>query len=166
MNPSYHWLFLLIVAVFITGAGIFLYRNYGTHVGQTEGMPKTGIGGGPNNPLSLGTKTIKMNPVDPQRYDQNGVVTFTENNGNVTVTINVDTPGDLSGSQQPAHIHFGGCPGVGDIAYPLNTVINGKSTTVLDVSLDELRDQEPLAVNVHKSPTELDIYTTCSDINF
>ena len=65
---------------------------------------------------------------------------------------------------EPAHIHVGACPNVGAVVYPLQSVVNGKSETVLNVSWANLKAQLPLAVNVHKSSAEAGTYVACGDI--
>ncbi|HSE34617.1 MAG TPA: peptidoglycan-binding protein [Candidatus Paceibacterota bacterium] len=64
----------------------------------------------------------------------------------------------------PAHIHVGSCPTPGAVKYPLNPVVNGKSKTVLDVSVEELVKGLPLAVNLHKSATELATSVACGNL--
>ncbi len=49
--------------------------------------------------------------------------------------------------------------------YPLNNVVNGKSTTVINTTLDEIKDQEPLAINIHESVQNINIYTSCGDLH-
>lgn len=75
---------------------------------------------------------------------------------------------DLSGAPedfaQPAHIHSGSCADIGGISYPLESPVNGQSVTMIDVSLDTLMSELPLALNVHKSPEELEIYVACGDL--
>lgn len=78
--------------------------------------------------------------------------------------VTISLSGAPSGVPQPAHIHVGSCPAPGAIKYPLTSVISGQSETILDVSLEELRDQLPLAVNVHKSSEEAKVYVACGDI--
>lgn len=64
----------------------------------------------------------------------------------------------------PAHIHLGSCPTPGAVKYPLNPVVNGKSKTVIDVSVAELVKGLPLAVNLHKSATELATSVACGNL--
>lgn len=91
--------------------------------------------------------------------NESGVANLKDTSGMVTVTLNLT--GYTPNVVQPAHIHIGVCPGVGDVKYPLNSVVNGKSVTVLDVSLAQLKQQLPLAINVHKSATAITTYTSC-----
>ena len=67
---------------------------------------------------------------------------------------------------QPVHIHVGSCPEVGEVKYPLTNVLDGESVTTLDVTLEQLEIELPLAINVHKSVTEASVYISCGDIQF
>lgn len=93
---------------------------------------------------------------------EQGVAVLNEVNGRVTV--NIYLTGYTASVGQPAHIHAGTCPGVGAIRYPLNSVLNGRSTTVLNTSLAQLGGELPLAINVHKSNTEIATYTSCGSL--
>ncbi|HET6263108.1 MAG TPA: hypothetical protein VFG99_12850, partial [Chloroflexia bacterium] len=48
-------------------------------------------------------------------------------------------------------------------AYPLSSVVNGKSETEVAVSMDELSKGE-YAINIHKSATEASVYVACGDL--
>lgn len=91
--------------------------------------------------------------------NESGIANLKDTSGMVTVTLNLT--GYTPNVSQPAHIHTGDCPGVGAVKYPLNSVLNGKSVTVLGVSLAQLKQQLPLAINVHKSATNIATYTSC-----
>lgn len=93
---------------------------------------------------------------------QMGTATLSDMNGKTRVVINILA--GVAGVAQPAHIHMGACPNPGAVLYPLTAVANGKSETVLDVSLDTLSGKLPLAINVHKSKDEAKIYTSCGDL--
>lgn len=80
--------------------------------------------------------------------------------------VSLELTGAPSGTRQPAHIHSGSCPEVGGVKYPLNFPTDGRSETVLDVSLDQLRAELPLAINIHKSVSESAVYVSCGDLNF
>ncbi len=83
--------------------------------------------------------------------------------GKVTVTI--DLTGGKFTAAQPAHIHEGSCPTPGTVKFPLTNVVNGNSTTTLNVSMADLLKAAPkLAVNVHKSAAEVSSYTACGNI--
>ena len=68
------------------------------------------------------------------------------------------------GIPQPAHIHLGACPTPGGVKFPLGNVMNGKSETVLDVTVAALKAQAPLALNVHKSPAEVGVAVSCGNL--
>jgi hypothetical protein len=94
---------------------------------------------------------------------QNGTAVLTDmENGTTKVTI------DISGGSavaQPAHIHAGHCGPTLDPrpAYPLTSVVNGKSETVVPVDIHDLTGGT-FAINVHKSAAEASIYVACGNI--
>ena len=65
---------------------------------------------------------------------------------------------------QPAHIHRGKCPNPDEVIYSLNASQKGVSGTLLDTSLEQILDKLPLAINIHTSSYESEIYTACGDI--
>jgi hypothetical protein len=94
---------------------------------------------------------------------QAGKVTITEINAtSFRVTLDM-TPAPDATTQQPAHIHVGGCPGVGAVAFPLTNVVNGKSETTVNASLKTVLGQQH-AINVHRSAAEVAVYTACVDL--
>lgn len=108
--------------------------------------------------------TVRLLPVQKD-YNQYGTAYLEQENGRVRVTLNMDRIDGLN-QPQPAHIHVGGCPGVSSVAYPLSNVIDGRSETYLDTTIDSLKLQVPLTINVHKSSAEIDQYTSCGDLSF
>ncbi len=65
---------------------------------------------------------------------------------------------------QPAHVHAGSCATLDPKPkYPLTTVVDGMSTTMLDVPMSQLV-AGGLAVNVHKSTKEIPVYVTCGEL--
>jgi len=93
---------------------------------------------------------------------ESGMANLKDTSGIATVTLSLI--GYTPNVVQPAHIHIGACPGVGAVKYPLNSVVNGKSVTVLGVGIAQLKQQLPLAINVHKSATEIATYTSCGSL--
>jgi len=70
------------------------------------------------------------------------------------------TPG-AEGVAQPAHVHTGTCDAPGPIVYPIASVVEGRSFTILSADMDELLGSDYI-VNVHLSPEEADTYVSCA----
>ena len=93
--------------------------------------------------------------------DQSGTATLTAKGNQTDVALNIK-PG-AAGVAQPAHIHVGTCPVPGDVKYPLKDVVDGKSTTTLDVSLAQLLTGG-FAINAHLSAADIGKYVACGVI--
>ncbi len=107
-------------------------------------------------------ETLTVTLSEQNDSGQSGSATLTQDGGDVTVTLT--TTGFTEGVSQPAHIHSGTCEELGSALYSLENVENGSSETVLEISLGEILANLPLAVNVHKSADESDVYTACGDM--
>jgi ketosteroid isomerase-like protein len=62
---------------------------------------------------------------------------------------------------QPAHLHSGTCATPGQIIYPLASVFNGASFTLLSATPDDLTG---LILNVHRSEAAITEYVSCGDV--
>lgn len=82
--------------------------------------------------------------------------------GNQTQVV-VKVTGEPAGGSEPEHIHVGSCPAVGAVKYPLASVVNGTSTTVVNVPLSTLT-AGTFAVNLHESAAKANVYIACGDI--
>lgn len=91
-----------------------------------------------------------------------GVAMLEAEDGKTKVKIRL--VGAPAGVAQPSHIHIGSCPNVGAVKYPLTALMNGRSETLLDVSIDALRAELPLGLNVHKSAAEAGVYVACGNL--
>lgn len=93
---------------------------------------------------------------------ETGTAVLTELNGKTTVLITV--VGEPAGASQPAHIHDGQCgPTLGKVVYPLSDVVNGVSTTTLNVTIAQLKAAK-YGLNGHKSAAEIGTYTFCGNL--
>jgi hypothetical protein len=92
---------------------------------------------------------------------QNGTATLTAMGNQTQVVINVS--GEPSGASEPDHIHTGTCANLGGVKYPLANVVNGTSTTVVNVPLSTLQSGT-YAINLHKSAAQIGVYVACGDI--
>lgn len=94
-----------------------------------------------------------------------GTAKLEDEDGNVEVKLELIN--FSSGIIEPAHIHLGACPNPGAVKYPLNSVLNGESKTVLNgMTIAQLKTQLPLAINVHKSQEEMSVSIACVDLKF
>lgn len=93
---------------------------------------------------------------------QSGNVTLTETlEGKVYVEVRME--GVPSSIARPAHIHKGSCPKPGEVLHSLTNIVDERSESTLSATLAELAGEMPLAINVHKSFAELNVYVSCGD---
>jgi hypothetical protein len=94
---------------------------------------------------------------------QSGTATLTRINDRTEVVLKVE-PGPPEDDPQPVHIHFGNCgPNLGELRFRLTDVIDGKSTSVIDITLAELENDNSI-INLHKSYENKSVFTACGDI--
>lgn len=161
-RPLWQWVVIyLIIGIILYGAVYYLF------------LAKKG-GYNSSNPSYTSptvtpsfTPEAMMTPVSVTLDAQNnsgesGTAILKEGNGQTTVTINLT--GFTKDVLQPAHIHAGSCPGVDTVKYPLTNVVNGQSVTTISATLPELKQQLPLAINVHKSQAAIGTYTSCGQL--
>lgn len=117
------------------------------------------------------TQTTPSNEISASFVAQNnsretGTANLAENNAQVVINLTVD--GAPAGLAQPAHIHKGTCANLDPKPlYPLQNILNGSSQTTLpNKTLNDLKNEGPLAVNVHKSAQQASVYVACADLNF
>ena len=68
-------------------------------------------------------------------------------------------------SAEPAHIHMGSCSKLNPVPkYPLTSVVDGISETTVNQPISVLT-AGGLAVNVHKSASDLKTYVACGDLS-
>jgi len=76
--------------------------------------------------------------------------------------VEISLKGAPKGTAQPAHIHEGSCAKLDPKPkHGLENVVDGKSTTVVPASLDSVKG---MAINVHKSTSDIKTYVSCGDI--
>ena len=148
----------LVVAALVYGAIYYFYlnRNNTAETVTTEEEVTEEVVEQPNE------NTMTVTLAAQNDSGETGTAILTETDGKTTVTVNVANAPE--GVPQPAHIHSGACPTPGEVVYPLTNVVNGMSETVLDVDLATLRQGLPLAINVHKSASEVQVYVSCGDL--
>ncbi len=108
--------------------------------------------------------TVQLKEQNASGESGTAVITQVDGTAGVTIQVTRTGPAPLVDTPQLAHIHRGSCSELGNITYPLSSLVNGKSVTTLPISLDTLLTQLPLAINVHKSISEANIYVACGNI--
>ncbi|MBI3443446.1 hypothetical protein HY008_02150 [Candidatus Woesebacteria bacterium] len=150
----------LMVLAAITVLGILAVMSYFQNAGQkiqqyTQRLTQT-------VPTSVPREMVVVLG-QQNKSKESGTATLRELNGQLVVTLNLT--GAPKGISQPAHIHIGNCPGVGEVKYPLSSPVNGWSETTLNVTFDQLMSELPLAINVHKSAKESKVYVSCGQLS-
>ena len=137
-EPMKKNLLILVLAAAVLVGAIYLIKL---------SQPKVAVAtlNSQNNSGQAGTATIVNTP-----------------DGKSLITITLF--GVTAGLAQPAHIHSGTCNNLGDVKYQLAHVFNGNSQTALQISVGALVREMPLAVNVHKSDSQANVYTSCGNL--
>jgi hypothetical protein len=137
----------------------------GDNAGEAVSSAAGAVSSAAETVLQEAPKDITVDLTEQNESGQSGTATLTPNDdGTFEVAIELSPGGE---APQPAHIHEGTCPDVGDVAVALNDVLDGASTTEnVEFSLEDvLRADSPgYAINVHKSAAESDVYVACGDI--
>jgi hypothetical protein len=109
---------------------------------------------------SKGSMEARLSP--QSNSGESGTATLTKQSDTQTkVVLNVS---GAPASAQPVHIHKGTCAKLDPKpAFPLSPLVNGKSETVVNASLDELK-RGGYAINGHKSAQEVSTYVFCGDL--
>ena len=95
---------------------------------------------------------------------ESGTATLTKAGDKQTKVV-LEVKGAPSGASQPVHIHKGTCDKLDPKpAYPLSPVVNGKSETTVNASLEDL-EKGGYAINGHKSAQEVSTYVFCGPIS-
>jgi flagellar basal body-associated protein FliL len=167
-RPMWQWIVLyLVIAAVLYGAFYYfvLAKKGGNSYNSSNPVystPSLAPAGTPS-PAAAVSSEMKVTLNAENNSGETGTATLKEENGKTTVTLALS--GYIKDVAQPAHIHMGACPGVGAVKYPLTSVVNGASVTVLAVSLADLKQSLPLAINVHKSATAITDYTSCGELS-
>jgi hypothetical protein len=167
LNMSKNSLWVVILLLVLGIGGYMVWANSSAKMVSPEtGTEMTPAG--VVTPTATGTtpvptvapKTIVMEQTGVS--GQSGSAVFQGEGANTKVTLSMI--GKKFTAPQPAHIHVGKCPTPGAVKYPLNNVVDGKSETVISVSIEDLFADLPLAVNVHESAEKASVYTACGDL--
>jgi hypothetical protein len=97
---------------------------------------------------------------------QSGTATLTAVGDQTRVVLDIQSrSGRPVAPRQPAHIHKGTCEKLDPTpAYGLNDVRAGKSTSTVNVKLDDLIDQT-VVINVHESADKIQRYVACGAVS-
>ena len=104
-------------------------------------------------------QSVTVNLTAQNNSGQTGTAVLTSEGSGTKVVITLsNAPGP-----HPAHIHTGACPTPGAVVFPLTSVTNGRSETTVAASIADIL-RAPHAINIHKSPQEIPVYTACGNV--
>ena len=110
---------------------------------------------------SAGSMDARLSPQN--NSGESGKASLTKQSDTQTKVV-LSVTGAPAGVSQPVHIHKGSCAQIDPKpAFPLSPLVNGKSETVVNVSIDELK-KGAYAINGHKSAQEVSTYVFCGDL--
>jgi hypothetical protein len=125
-----------------------------------------GCGGSTSSESGSSEREIDV-PLEEQNGSaQSGTATLTAVGDQTRVVLDIQSRSATPvARRQPAHIHKGSCEKLDPTpAYGLNDVKAGKSTSTVDVKLDDLID-ETVVINVHESAENVERYVACGIIS-
>ena len=112
---------------------------------------------------SKGGKSITVKMGAQNKSGETGTAKLTAEGADKT-RVEISLKGGPKGVDQPAHIHEGSCAKLDPKPKQgLENVVDGKSTTVVPMSLADL-SKGGLAINVHKSKEDIKTYVSCGNI--
>jgi len=107
-------------------------------------------------------KSVTVRLGQQNKSGESGTARLTPDGDKTKVVVNLK--GAPKGVSQPAHVHEGTCAKLDPKPkYPLQNLVDGKSTSEVPASLDSLMGGN-MAINVHKSAEEPKTYVACGDI--
>ena len=105
--------------------------------------------------------TLRLELAEESESGQSGTAIISPVDGETTrIVMEIDHPPDLP---QPAHVHPGPCGNLGDPIAALESLVDGRSETVVPMSLAELQ-RGGLVVHAHKSEAEFEVSVVCAAI--
>lgn len=125
-----------------------------------------GCGGSTSSDSGSSDLVIEV-PLEAQNGSaESGNATLTAVGDQTRVVLDIQSrSGTPVAPRQPAHIHKGSCEEVDPTpAYGLNDVKAGKSTSTVDVKLDDLIN-ETVVINVHVSAENVERHVACGIIS-
>lgn len=159
----------IIVALLIIGGGAYgikkaIDKKTAKNKGAIEaGMPVPGTDTKEKEVMREPTTLqVKLNEQNASGIGGQAVIVQV---GTSTLRVIVNLVGKPPVEPQPAHIHLGSCPNPGAVKYSLTNVEKGASLTdIPNLTISQLLSELPLALNVHKSATDIKTYVACGDI--
>jgi hypothetical protein len=152
-------LLIVLILALLGGGGYYFYSKRAT-IYPTSNYVTTPTYTNPAVTTTPEKVTVTLNAQN--NSGEKGTATLEETGGKVKVTLSLT--GAPAGVTQPAHIHTGTCATIGGVLYPLTFPMDGTSETTLNVTMAQLKEQMPLALNVHKSQAEASVYYSCGDL--
>ena len=108
-----------------------------------------------------GGETLNLELAEENGSGQSGTALITPvDSERAQIVMEVDHPPDVP---QPAHVHPGPCGNLGDPVAALESLVDGRSETIVPMSLAELQ-RGGLVVHAHKSEAEFEVSVACAAI--
>lgn len=154
---------ILIIALLIIGGGAYGIKKIQEWRADTANEKKTETGD-EEGEMEKEPTTLQVKLNEQNASGQGGQAVIVQV-GTSTLRVIVNLAGKPPLEAEPAHIHVGSCPNPGAVKYPLTNVDKGASLTdIPNLTIAQLLSELPLAINVHKSATDLKTYVACGDI--
>ncbi len=143
---------LILLVIAVTSAAVyFFFLKDDDSDSSTNEEQETSIDDNDSLRIDLNSQSV---------INQYGTAILEEQEGKLSVELSlVNNPDTL----QPVHIHVGSCEAPGAIIVNLTNVVNGRSTSLVDLNLDDINDGNHI-ITGHRSAEDLGTYDFCGVI--
>lgn len=156
--PRKHLILLLIIAAVLIGATYMVTTKNNKQQVGTEQTPQVSFR------AKLPQKEVVVRLEPKNNSGQSGIALFKQTDQTYSL-VTIELKGGASNSAQPAQIRLGFCSELSDVKFRLNDIVEGKSVTTIESTIEEIYDSLPLAVSVGRSLSQPDNSTACGDIS-
>ncbi|MBD3359096.1 MAG: hypothetical protein GF365_00085 [Candidatus Buchananbacteria bacterium] len=111
--------------------------------------------------FTLPAETTVVTMQEFNNSNQFGSTALVPENNKTRIIINLANSPNYP---QQAYILEGSCEQPGDVIYTLSPLINGKSETVIDLSLKKLFNKLPLTIAVYRETPATQVNVSCGSI--
>lgn len=146
---------ILLALVFIIAGGYFLLNNNAETLNNIGEVSKT-------SPVPTIKKSgIYLALSEVNKSGETGLALIIEKNNSVYVDIKLVMP---AFTEDTAGLYLGTCQKIGPVKFALSNVINGSSTTNLNINMDKINQLLPMVLVINRTEGSSKVVAACGQL--